>query len=428
MSAKVARRETGVGSQNAGVAGVVARHPRFARGTIARGLAAPPGASGEEGSTPIADSQSVAIDRTGGDKSAGLIRGFAVCTVGEALGHDYWCDAITLQQIVTLANAKPSGLKARFTHPGMSADGLGTFLGRARNLSIDGEVVRGDLHFDPSAHATPDGDLAKYAMDLAESDPEAFGSSIVFLHDCIAEEEFQMQNGAEWVEVDDGYERFKVLQGFQSPDPRNAEHYPHVRVSELRACDVVDEPAANPDGLFHIPSETLNQAQSFMAYALGLSSEKPTGELAAQINPERARGFAARFLEEKGLAIGPKENSMSKSTEPGGQATGSQSSALSADEALQKARQEMQAECQKYTAKFGSKGAEWFAAGLTWEQACDKHCEALAAERDTALAAKKEAEEKLAALDRGETTPVDPGKGGGASSYTEIIKARNQKK
>ena len=139
-------------------------------------------------------------------------------------------------------------------------------------------------------------------------------------------------------------------------------------------------------------------------------------------SPERA-GVIARFLSDKGLAIGPKESSMPKTdTNPE-----AKPESLSADEARKQARQEMQAECQKYTAKFGAKGAEWFAAGLNWEQACDKHCEALTTERDAALSAKTEAEEKLAALDRGEKTPVDPGKGGGASTYAEIIKARQKK-
>lgn len=367
---------------------IVARPLEFKRGSVSKGL-----------------QTDAKVDRTGGDKKAGLISGFAVCTVGEALGHSMWCDALMLNQIVEYGNSKLNGLKARFTHPGLSSDGLGSFLGRAKNFSLDGEVVRADLHLDETSHATPDGDLGKYAMDLAESDPEAFGSSIVFRPDYKSEEEFRLANQ----EVDDnGKSRFK------SPDKRNKKNYQHARISELRAVDVVDEPAANPDGLFHIASDTLTEASAFMAYALGLNDNKPEGQLAAQINPERARGFAARFLNERGLAIGPKESSMSTETKP---ADKPQIEQLSADQI----RDQMKAELAKYTAKFGAQGAQWYAEGKTLEESYDLFAAGLKTERDAALNAEKEATEKLAALDRGETKPIDTDPETKQSSYAAII-------
>lgn len=393
---------------SATVTDIVARPLKTARGSIARGFAALPV---EDPASPVA---ALRIDRTGGDKGAGLIRGFAVCTVGEALGHDHWCDLVFLNQIAERGNAMANGLKARFTHPGLSSDGLGSFLGRAKNFAVEGEVVRADLHFDESAHSAPDGDLADYAMMLAESDPEAFGSSIVFQHDWTAEDDFKLANGGEWKEVDDGYETWKVIVGFQSPDSRNVNHYSHCRLAELRAVDVVDEPAANPDGLFHIPSDTLSQASAFMAYALGMTSEKPQGELAAQINPERARGFAARFLNERGLAIGPKESFMSTETKP---ADKPQVEQLSADQI----RTQVKAELAKYTAKFGAQGAQWYAEGKTLEEAYDLYAAGLKTERDAALNAEKEANEKLAALDRGEPKPVATNPDTKQSSYSDIV-------
>lgn len=376
------------------VTDIIAQPTHFKRGSTSKGLSKSGGS----------------VDRTGGDKKSGLISGFAVCTVGEALGHYMWCDTTMLNQIVDFGNSKPNGLKARFTHPGLSSDGLGSFLGRAKNFSLDGEVVRADLHLDETSHDTPDGDLGKYAMDLAESDPEAFGSSIVFRPDYKAEEEFRLANQ----EVDDsGNSKFK------SPDPRNKKNYQHARIAELRAVDVVDEPAANPDGLFHIPSDTLSQASEFMAYALGMTSEKPQGELAAQINPERARGFAARFLNERGLAIGPKESFMSTETKP---ADKPQVEQLSADQI----RTQVKAELAKYTAKFGAQGAQWYSEGKTLEEAYDLYAAGLKTERDAALNAEKEANEKLAALDRGEPKPVetDPDKG---STYAAVIAKKNGK-
>jgi hypothetical protein len=94
--------------------------------------------------------------------------------------------------------AAPNGLKSRFTHPDLSSDGLGKFLGRAKNPRLDIirerdsegtlktneiHVVRADLHIDPSSHKTPSGDIGGYIMDLAESDPDALSSSLVLRAD-----------------------------------------------------------------------------------------------------------------------------------------------------------------------------------------------------------------------------------------------------
>ena len=98
------------------------------------------------------------IEREGGDQRAGLIRGMAVVTRGEALGHGHWCDEDFLSQVAAAINASDHGAKARFTHPGLSGDGLGRFLGRAKTATVDEDLVRGDLHFSKSAHKTPDGD------------------------------------------------------------------------------------------------------------------------------------------------------------------------------------------------------------------------------------------------------------------------------
>ena len=178
-----------------------------------------------------------AVDRFGGSRGFGVIRQASLIAGGEALGHDQWIDGDALDQVVELGNEKSSGLKVRFTHPSMSGDGLGSYLGRARSLVRDGDKVFGDVHFSPSSRDTPDGDLGGYVMELAEDDPEAFGMSIVFDHDPGAEAAFVEGHS------DDG--------GFLSPDDRNVRSLPHVRIGSLHAADFVDSPAANPTGLFH---------------------------------------------------------------------------------------------------------------------------------------------------------------------------------
>ena len=166
------------------------------RGPISRGLAAAP--AGRE--------DLAGIDRMGGRYSAGLIRGVSLITRGEALGHDFWCDRRFVASVAEAVEAAGDrGVKARFTHPDMSSDGLAKFLGRVRygDTIDDGDRAIGDLNFERSAHDTPDGDLAGYVLDRAEEDAESFGASIVFQHDVEAEEAFALEHGAEWVDDPD---------------------------------------------------------------------------------------------------------------------------------------------------------------------------------------------------------------------------------
>ena len=82
------------------------------------------------------------IDREGGDEGAGVIRGTSVITIGEALGHDLWVDQTFLEQVAHAINETGDrGLKSRFTHPGVSGDALGTYLGRHRDAENVGDSV-----------------------------------------------------------------------------------------------------------------------------------------------------------------------------------------------------------------------------------------------------------------------------------------------
>jgi len=238
---------------------------------------------------PAAGTAAARVVRDGGDFGAGLIRGFSMITVGEAVGHGMWIDDVMVEQTAAAAAAARLGVKVRFTHPGLSGDGLGKFLGRAKNGRVDGQQARADVHFARAAHNTPDGDLATYVMDLAEEDPEAFAASIVFKPDRKAEEQFVADNSDE-----DGE--------FTSPDPRNTKHLFHARLAALRAVDAVDQPAANPDGLFHVGQDVPEEADALMSFAHGLCDERP--ELVSlDVDPDRVRGFVQRWMEYHGLVI-----------------------------------------------------------------------------------------------------------------------------
>jgi hypothetical protein len=111
-----------------------------------------------------------------------VIKRCSIVTVGEALGHGVFLDENFVAECYAQASSLKTGLKARFGHPNMCNEALGTTLGRFKNFSLspDGKQLFGDLHFAKSAKITPHGDLAAYVTQLAEDDPEAFGTSIVF--------------------------------------------------------------------------------------------------------------------------------------------------------------------------------------------------------------------------------------------------------
>lgn len=238
------------------------------------------------------------VDRTGGRYGAGLIRGVSLCSVGEALGHGFWIDAEFLQQIVDLS---PEMMKSRFTHPSLCADGTGKALGSIDNQSVAGEKTIGDLHFTKTSHKTPSGDLATYVMGLAEETPQDFGLSIVFKHDMAAIEEFALANGGRIVETEYGRE----IIDFKSPDPRNVQNLLHARILMMRAADVVDSPAANPDGLFHRPDELLSDAGELLDFVLGQSAAVPalSSALGLNVAPERIREFVSKRLADAGLSV-----------------------------------------------------------------------------------------------------------------------------
>lgn len=224
---------------------------------------------------------------------AGVIRGYSAIQRGEALGHGFWVDDYFLDQVVEHGNASEHGIKSRFCHPGLSADGMGKLLGRSRNFRKVGDRVLADLHLAQSATKTPDGDLANYVMTLADEDPKAFGASIVFHSDFAAEDEFRITH------LDDN-------DCFVSPDEDNVNHYMHARLEKLEASDVVDEPAANRDGFLSAikGSEVPQTIESIMDYAFGVSDDVPAEFAELGLSPERVRQFASGWKARRELEQG----------------------------------------------------------------------------------------------------------------------------
>lgn len=178
-------------------------------------------------------SNAVGVDRKA-NGGLGILRGYVIAQAGpfKSDGRGEF-DRDSLMEIVSLGNAEPHGLKSRFTHPDMSNDGAGKFLGRGHDLRMDKAVdartrktvdaVRGDLHFDKTAHdPPPEGGgtpLGIYVMNLAESDPNALSSSIVVQADL----EYRIEKDGTEKTGDDG-----------EPLP------PLWRPTVLHASDIVD--------------------------------------------------------------------------------------------------------------------------------------------------------------------------------------------
>ncbi|MGN6543774.1 MAG: hypothetical protein ACTHK7_01910 [Aureliella sp.] len=328
-----------------------------------------------------------AVDMTGGMFGAGIIRDVSVITTGEALGHELWIDQEFLQQTASAIQAAGDrGVKSRFTHPGMSSDGLGRHLGRINNARVEGNQVKGDLHFATSAHSTPDGDLAEYVASLVSEDATAAGLSIVFMRDRNAESQFMLANGAKF----DG--RYLDASGYKSPDPANTDNYPHARLGELRAADLVDEPAANPDGMFD-SMPIAREADKALAYALGLTSEKPSAEMFG-VNSERAAAFVTRFLSTRGLEVTTKQ-SAETTTDPKPEG---------------KTREQFSAELKKFTDRFGAEnGVKWFNEDKSYSDALELHCDALGQQVKDGQKKIEELEAKFKSLELGETRHVETG-------------------
>lgn len=124
-------------------------------------------------------------------------------------------------------------IKARFGHPTMCNNSLGSYIGRYKNFKVEDEKLFGDLYLDDIAKDTNvEGrgiTMYDYIMRMAQSNSEMFGNSIVILANYVVEE---YEEGGEKREAD-GHELIEWI-----------------------SSDLVDDPAAT-DSLFHSKNDDL---------------------------------------------------------------------------------------------------------------------------------------------------------------------------
>jgi hypothetical protein len=213
------------------------------------------------------------------DRKANIIFGANLMQVGDLNNGDarpWTVDAESLSQAQKMMSKGNNGAKARFTHPNMSSDGMGSYLGRWKNVRVDGGTLRGDLHIADAAFKSPQGDLGTYVMDLAESDPEAFGVSLATRLDYANLEEFDKK--------------------------KTGEKWP-MRFSDIRAGDIVDEPAATRGGMFDLTTPDL---RNLPAQATVLLSTY-FGDAEPEVVRGRINAFLDRYLSNRGTDPMPSE-------------------------------------------------------------------------------------------------------------------------
>jgi hypothetical protein len=180
------------------------------------------------------------------DSVSGSIKGVSVITLGEAKGHGLWVDGVALSKLVELAGAQ---VKVKLNHPESGeAPAFQTTAGMLTNFRVDGDHVRADLELLKSE------DYFDKIIEMAQKMPKDFGLSI------------RVQYDTEEVEGKD-----------------------YIRPTMIESVDLVDSPAANPNGLFSVkttePDKTKNKPMSaLIAKALGLAETATEQDVVAELS------------------------------------------------------------------------------------------------------------------------------------------------
>lgn len=165
-------------------------------------------------------------------RKSNIVKGVSLVTVGWARGHIAWdakgdmypvaIDAETLRTVLECAKTYKTGLKVKVRH----GSGPEDTCGHLSNFSVDGDKLRGDWTLYPTY------DRYDHLVTLISTIPDTFGMSIDF----------------------SGPREFR-------------DGYAYARCTEIYNCAVVDEPAANPDGLFDRSGGVMNPLIALARFA-----------------------------------------------------------------------------------------------------------------------------------------------------------------
>lgn len=188
------------------------------------------------------------------DRENDLIKNIEIAKYGRNKNASFFDDKF-LDDLVKKGNGQTQGVKSRFGHPNMCASSLGTYVGRYKNFRVENKKVYADLFLDPISKKTSvEGKGIKmydYIMDMAESNSDMFGNSIVIMGD-----EYEGE-----VEYDNGETKMETIKVLHS----------------LLASDLVDDPAAT-DALFSVENDFGTAMTEFLdsnPQIFTIANEKP---------------------------------------------------------------------------------------------------------------------------------------------------------
>ncbi len=220
------------------------------------------------------------------DAENGIILGVIMCQVGEALGHGVWLEQEFMDAGIAYAQKHHAqkGMKARFGHPSMSNETLGTEMGRFKNFRVEADKMVADLHLFESADLSPtQPGMRKWMLSMAKEDPSAIMCSIVFKIASF------YQRDPEGNKYDIEYKREDYSGFWVSKDSKykfDPDGKIYVSLKELMFCDIVDQGAAT-DKLF---SAQFN-AEHFSVIATDFLNENPAIDAFLQERPDKLIEF-----------------------------------------------------------------------------------------------------------------------------------------
>ena len=141
----------------------------------------------------------------------------------------------------------------------MCSSAFGPYIGRFRNFQVDGDKVTGDLHLDTVCKNAPAGNLYDYILNMAKKNPDMFGASMAFIP--------------------------------AEPEVGTGE-FPLVRIEELLATDLVDDPAA---------TNSLFSRDSFSFQATRFLDENPAIASFLARNPDTIIEFMLKYYSKTDL-------------------------------------------------------------------------------------------------------------------------------
>jgi hypothetical protein len=199
------------------------------------------------------------------------------------------------------------------------------------------------------------------------------------------------------------------ISGFKSPDPLNVNNYPHVRLAKLRAVDIVDDPAANPDGLF-ARDEVFQEAEALLSYITGEATGVKPELVMLGVDPDRVGGFLKRFLSTRGLSI-VKANELGKLAEGNFSESAAEPAAVTEVKpanAAELSSDSTREELKRFVCEFGEQGAHWYIEGISFSEAQSRKLTQLQAENE-------KLRKELELSKQSETVPLSQGGGDPAS-------------